>query len=198
SLAKVWPLPVLVIVMFGGMYGGFFTTTEAGAIGALGAVLLTYFYLKPKQAGVAVKESLKDTVGSVAGIFFLFFGAMVFNRALTVSGATNVITGAIDDMGLSAVGFLLMLVVMYLLLGMILDPLTMMLVTVPILLPSLDALDINLVFFGVFVVLLGELAVTTPPVGMMVFILYKLTQIKDVNLGRRITLGDVFMGSAWF
>lgn len=198
SLARIWPLPVLVIVMFGGMYAGFFTTTEAGAIGALGSLMLTFLYLKPKKATRAVGQSLKDTVGSTAGIFFLFFGAMVFNRALTVSGATNLITEFIDGLGLNAIGFLLMLVVMYLVLGMVLDPLTMMLITVPLLIPSLDALGISLVFFGVFVVLLGELAVTTPPVGMMVFILFKLAQLKEVNVGRKVTLGQVFMGSAWF
>lgn len=198
SLARIWPLPVLVILMFGGMYAGFFTTTEAGAFGALGALLLTFLYLKPTPAIRAVGQSLKDTVGSTAGIFFLFFGAMVFNRALTVSGATNLITETIDGLGLNAIGFLLALVVMYLVLGMVLDPLTMMLITVPLLIPSLDSLGISLVFFGVFVVLLGELAVTTPPVGMMVFILFKLSQLKEVNVGRKITLGQVFMGSAWF
>lgn len=198
SLARIWPLPVLVIVMFGGMYAGFFTTTEAGAIGALGAVFLTFFYLKPKKATHAVSQSVKDTVGSTAGIFFLFFGAMVFNRALTVSGVTNKVTAAIDEFGFNAVGFLLMLIVMYLLLGMVLDPLTMMLITVPLLIPSLDALGISLVFFGVFVVALGELAVITPPVGMMVFILFKLVQNKDVNVGHKITLGQVFAGASWF
>lgn len=198
SLAGIWPLPVLVIVMFGGMHAGFFTTTEAGAIGALGSLVLTFLYLKPKKATHAVGQSLKDTVGSTAGIFFLFFGAMVFNRALTVSGATNLVTEFIDGLGLNAIGFLLMLIVMYLVLGMVLDPLTMMLITVPLLIPSLDSLGISLVFFGVFIVLLGELAVTTPPVGMMVFILFKLAQLKEVNVGRRVTLGQVFMGSAWF
>lgn len=198
SLAGVWPVPVLIIAMFGGMYAGFFTTTEAGAVGALGALLLTFLYLRPKKAVRAVAASLKDTVGSTAGIFFLFFGAMVFNRALTVSGVTNQLTSFIDGLGLNAVGFLLMLLVMYFLLGMVLDPLTMMLVTVPLLIPSLDSLGISLVFFGVFVVLLGELAVMTPPVGMMVFILFKLAQLKEVNLGTRITLGQVFLGSAWF
>jgi tripartite ATP-independent transporter DctM subunit len=198
SLARIWPLPMLVLVMFGGMYAGFFTTTEAGAIGALGGLLLTFLYLRPRKAVHAVGQSLKDTVGSTAGIFFLFFGAMVFNRALTVSGATNVITEAIDGLGLNAIGFLLMLVLMYLVLGMVLDPLTMMLITVPLLIPSLDSLGISLVFFGAFVVLLGELAVTTPPVGMLVFILFKLAQRKEVSMGRKITLGHVFLGSAWF
>lgn len=198
SLARVWPLPILIAVMFGGMYAGFFTTTEAGAIGALGAFVLTFVYLRPRKATQAVGKSLKDTVGSSAGIFFLFFGAMVFNRALTVSGVTNVVTETIDGFGFDAVGFLLMLIVMYLILGMVLDPLTMMLITVPLLLPSLDALGISLVFFGVFVVALGELAVITPPVGMMVFILFKLAQLRDVNVGRQVTLGQVFMGAAWF
>lgn len=198
SLGRVWPLPVLVIVMFGGMYGGVFTTTEAGAVGALGALVLTFVYLAPKSGVRAVGTSLQETVASTAGIFFLFFGAMVFNRALTVSGVTNTVTNYIDGLGLGAVGFLLMLVVMYLVLGMVLDPLTMMLISVPLLLPSLEVLDINLVFFGVFVVLLGELAVMTPPVGMLVFILHKLTQSQDVNAGRKVTLGDVFAGASWF
>ncbi len=198
SLARVWPLPFLIIIMFGGMFGGFFTATEAGAFGAFGALMLTYIYLKPRKATYAVGQSLKDTVGSTAGIFFLFFGAMIFNRALVVSGVTGVVTDMIGAMGLSALGFLLMLILMYLVLGMILDPLTMMLVTVPLLMPSVEMYGISMVFFGVFVVFLGELAVMTPPVGMMVFILFKLAQQNDVNLGRTITLGQVFIGAAWF
>jgi len=198
SLLRVWPLPFLVIIMFGGMYGGFFTATEAGAFGAFGALILTYIYLKPRKATEAVGQSLKDTVSSTAGIFFLFFGAMIFNRALVVSGVTGVVTDMIGTLGLGTIGFLLMLIVMYLILGMILDPLTMMLVTVPLLLPSVEMYGISMVFFGVFVVFLGELAVMTPPVGMMVFILFKLAQQNDVNLGRTITLGQVFTGAAWF
>lgn len=198
SLLRVWPLPALMVLMFGGMYGGIFTTTEAGAIGALGALALTYIYLRPKQATRAFGQSLKDTVSSTAGIFFLFFGAMIFNRALTVSGIGNLVTETLAGLGLNAVTFLLAIIVLYLVLGMILDPLTMMLVTVPLLIPTVQSLDINMILFGVFVVALGELAVTTPPVGMMVFILAKIAQAKDVNLGTHVTLGHVFMGAAWF
>lgn len=198
SLAGVWPLPLLVILMFGGLYAGYFTTTEAGAIGALGALLLTLSQLRPKQAAAALGKSLQGTVGSTAGIFFLFFGAMIFNRALTVSGTANVITEFIDSLGLNAVAFLLLIMLMYLFLGMILDPLTMMLVTVPLLLPSVEMLSIDLVLFGVFVVAMGELAVMTPPVGMMAFIVHKIAQDPEVNLGKSISLGQVFVGAGWF
>ncbi|WP_120004588.1 TRAP transporter large permease [Nesterenkonia muleiensis] len=198
SLTGVWPLPLLVIFIFGGMYAGYFTTTEAGAIGALGAVVLTFTYLRPRAATVALGKSLQGTVGSTAAIFFLFIGAMIFNRALTVSGAANVVTTFIDSLGLTAVTFLLVLMVMYFLLGMIVDPLTMMLITVPLLLPSVDMLGINLIFFGVFVVAMGELAVITPPTGMMAFIVHKIAQDPEVNLGKKVTLGDVFIGAVWF
>lgn len=198
SLTGVWPLPLLVIFMFGGLYAGFFTTTEAGAIGALGAVILAFVHLRPRQGISALGKALQGTVGSTAGIFFLFIGAMIFNRALTVSGAADVVTNFIDSLGLNAVTFMLALMVMYFLLGMVLDPLTMMLITVPLLLPSVETLGISLVVFGVFVVAMGELAVMTPPIGMMAFIVHKIAQDPEVNMGQRVSLADVFVGAAWF
>lgn len=198
SLAGVWPIPLLVVFMFGGMYAGYFTTTEAGAIGALGAVILAFTHLRPREGVPALGKALQGTVGSTAGIFFLFIGAMIFNRSLTVSGAANVITEFIDSLGLNAITFMLALMVMYFLLGMVLDPLTMMLITVPLLLPSVEMMGISLVVFGVFVVAMGELAVMTPPIGMMAFIVHKIAQDPEVNLGKKVTLGDVFIGAAWF
>lgn len=198
SLGGVWPVPVLIIVMMGGLYNGFFTATEAGAAGALGAVVLACVYLKGKTLVSALGRALTDTVATTAGIFFLFIGAMIFNRALVVSGIAELISSWITDLGLHPVQFLLVLIIMYMVLGMFLDPLTMMLVTIPVLMPTLASMEISLVFFGVFVVILAELAVVTPPIGMLSFILYKITQHPDVNRGTKITLGDVFTGALWF
>ncbi|MGY1914143.1 TRAP transporter large permease [Blastococcus sp. SYSU DS0973] len=197
SLAGVWPLPILIAVIVVGLYGGFFTATEAGAVGAFGALLIAGWTLK-KGLWTGVRTALGDTLSSVGAIFLMLIGAMIFNRLLVMSGAARWLTNAIQELNISRVTFLLLLMVAFLLLGMFMESLSMMLVTVPILMPALAHFDISLLWFGVFVVALGELAQVTPPVGLLAFVVHRLSQRPEVNLGKRITLGDVFIGVSWF
>ena len=198
TLAKVWPIPVLAISVLFGLYMGVFTATEAGAVGALGAIFITGWYLRLTGFVTAVRQALGDTVKATGGIFLLLVGAMILNRLLTLSGAASWTARFIDELGLGRVQFLLVMLLIYLILGMFMDPLTMMLITVPILMPTIAALDISLIWFGVFVVLLGELSIITPPVGILTFIVHRLVQDDEVNLGHRISLADVFVGVLWF
>ncbi|WP_177242793.1 TRAP transporter large permease [Amycolatopsis marina] len=198
TLRNIWPLPVLAGGTLAGLYAGVFTATEAGAFGAAGALLTTCWYRKGRAIPASIKLAVVDTVKASGAIFLLIIGAAVLSRFLTLSGLASWMVTAVSDLDLSRVQFLLVLLVIYLVLGMFVDPLTMMLITVPIVIPILGSLDIGLIWFGVFVVLLGELAVVTPPVGVLTFVVHKLAQEPEVNLGHRITLSDVFVAVLWF
>jgi C4-dicarboxylate transporter, DctM subunit len=198
SLRSVWTLPVLALLVIGGMYTGVMTATEAGAAGAFGALLITLWVLRKGGFGGAISEALSATTRAVAAIFFLVIGAQILARLLAISGLARNVATHITELGLGRIQFLLLMVLVYLILGMFMEPISMMLLTVPILMPTLAAFDISLLWFGVFVVFLGELAMITPPVGILTFIVHGIAQESDVNLGTQITLGDTFRGVLWF
>ncbi|MBS9376090.1 TRAP transporter large permease [Rhodococcus sp. B50] len=198
TLLKVWPVPVLIGLVLGGMFSGVVTATEAGAAGALGALLLTLWYRRKDHPARAISSAATETVATAGVIFLLTVGVYAFSRLLAISGIGPAFTNWVTELGFDRVQFLLVLMVAYLVMGMFMDPLSMMLLTVPLILPTLPALDISALWFGVFVVFMAELSVLTPPVGMLSFVLHKLVQDPEVNQGQSISLGDVFRGVAWF
>lgn len=191
SLVHVWPLPVLVIVILGGMYGGFFTATEAAAVGCVGAMLITAAY-KRREFLATVGSALSGTVYATGGVFFLLIGAAFITRMLALSGVPFLFTQWIDNLGLSSLQFVVAALILMIILGMFMDPISLMLLSVPVMLPTLIALDVNLVWFGVLTVLAAEIGMLTPPVGVLVFLVHKIAQNPDVNMGQKITLGNVF------
>lgn len=198
SAASIWPVPALIAVVIGGMFSGVVTATEAGAAGAFGACLLTLWYRRKDKPLGAVTGAATETVATVGSIFLLLVGAYALSRLLAISGIGSGFSTWVSDLGLGRVSFLLLLVVAYLVLGMFMDPLSTMLLTVPLLIPTLTAMDISLLWFGVFVVFMAELAIVTPPVGLLSFIIHKIAQDPEVNQGQRISLGDVFASIVWF
>lgn len=198
ALRDIWGFPVIMVVLFGGMFSGVFTPTEAGAAAAGIALLLCLWYTRKQDAIATVTRAAVSTVGATAAIFFLLVGAEMLTRVLAVSGLAQFTTEIIAGIGLSRVGFLVLLIVLYLIMGMFFDTLSMMLLTIPILLPTLETMGIDALWFGVFVVLLGELGMVTPPVGVLSYIVHNLTQKEEVNLGHKITLNDVFVSLLWF
>lgn len=198
SAAAVWPVPALIAVVLGGMFGGILTATEAGATGALGALILPLYYQRRNRPLNAVKQAATETVRSVGAIFFLIIGALAFARLLAVSGIATGFSDWVGGLGLGRTEFLLLMMIAYLIMGMFMDPLSMMLLTVPLLIPTLETLDVSLLWFGVFAVLMGELAIITPPVGILSFIVHDITRDPAVNQGQTISLSDVFRSVVWF
>lgn len=197
SLAKTWPVVLLIVLVIVGMFGGVLTATEVGAAAALFAVLIALGKLRKSRPLGNIATAAIDTVRSTGAIFFLIIGGMSLTRMLTLSGLSSALADGIVSLNLNAVAFLLIMVVVYLVMGMFLDPLAMMLLTVPILIPTLQAMEISPLWFGVFVVFMGELAIITPPVGMLSYIIYSITQDPRVNQGHQIKLKDVFMSVVW-
>lgn len=197
SIAPVWPVPVLMAIVIFGMFFGFFTATEAGAVAAVVAMLIVLLLRRRSKPLGQIAEAAKGTVSSTGQIFLLLIGAMAFSEMLTQSGVTRVFADWVTDAGFDRVTFLLLMTVVYVILGMAMESLSMILLTVPLLLPTLIELDISLIWFGVFVVLMAELGILTPPVGILSFVLYGVLKDKTVNLGHGITLRDVFVSALW-
>lgn len=203
SLVGVIPIVAVVLIVVGGLFAGLFTATEAGAFGMLAALIFGVAqHLRRHRSGRAalrmVWESVVTTVASTAGIFLLLIGVEILTRVIALSRIANDLAVFITDMGLSRVGLLLFLIVLYLILGMFMDTLAMMLLTVPVLLVPVTALGVDPLWFGVFIVIMAEIGLLTPPLGMLTFIVHRLTEDREVNLGKRISLTEVFKGVLLF
>jgi len=195
SLGRAWPVVPIMAAVIGGIYGGWVTATEAAAVASLLAVALTFFR-RGKGSLKIIGDAAADAMISSGSIFLLIFGAKSIALMLTVSRLGARTTEWLTGLGLGRVGLLILLFVVFLLLGMFLDTLALILVTVPLLTPVLVQLDVSLIWFGVFITIVGELALLNPPVGILSYVLYDVCRDPDVNLGKRITLGDVFIAGA--
>lgn len=198
SLAQCAFLPLLILVVLGGMFSGTMTATEAGAAGAMVTLVLVLWVCRRDRPFKRISDASVATVKSSGAIFFLVIGIEAFSRMLSVTGIGVAFADAVTDLGLNRVEFLLVMLVVYLILGIFFEPLALLLLTVPVLIPTLQALDISLVWFGVFAVFMGEIAVITPPVGMILFIVQKLSREPAVNLGQSISHRDVSFASWLF
>ena len=198
SLTGVWGFAVILVVLFGGMFSGIFTPTEAGAAAALCSLLLCLWEKRDDGPWRKVAGSSMDTVAATSAIFFIMIGATMLTSLLAITGLAPILTGLITDLGLSRIGFLLVLIVLYIVMGMFFDTLSMMLLTIPILLPTLETMGVSPLWFGVFVVLLGEFAMVTPPVGIIPYIVHSIAKNPEVNLGATVTLRDIFISLLWF
>lgn len=192
SLAQVWPVPILVLVVIGGMYSGLFTATEAAAVGAILAFCITMFFCRGRDRISAVSSSIANTVNSVGSLFFMIIGSSLLNRFLALSGIPKAFTDFVQSADLGPIGFLLAAIAVMFLLGLFMESIAMLLISVPIFLPSLNHFEIDQMWFGIVAVLVAETAVLTPPVGILVYLVHSLTQEKEVSGDVEITLGDVF------
>lgn len=199
SLVGMLPLTAIIVVVIGGMFIGAFTPTEAGAVGALAAIVIGWLSGRKEHPGLRgflsfMKETLTETVISAAGIFVLLIGVNILTRMLTVSRLTNYFTEWLISIELNRFVFLAMLAVLFLIMGMFLDPLAIIMLAVPILAAPLTAMGIDLIWFGVFLIMLAELGLVSPPVGILSFIVHRITREPSVNLGNQISLTEVFKG----
>ena len=189
ALGQTWPVLLIVIGVFAGLFGGVFTPTEAGAIGATlsALVALVYRTLTLKALRMAVVETITTT----AALLIIAVGASLLTRFLALSGIGDALSSSILSFGVSPVLIMVGIVVVYLLLGMMLEPVGAMLLTLPVVLPLVDETGFSLLWFGVVLVKLLEIGMITPPMGMNVFV------IKGV-VGNIASLSTIFKGVFWF
>jgi len=189
ALRRVWPVLLLIALVFGGLFSGLFTATEAGAIGAAGAIACALGFGRLNRT--VMKAALLETLMTTASLLIIGIGAAMFTRFLGLTGLSSFISAQVGAADLGYYRLMLIIVVVYLLLGMVMEPFGALLVTLPVFVPILNAEGISLVWFGVLVVKLLEIGMITPPVGMNVFV------IRNVAHDHVTTL-QVFLGVAPF
>ncbi len=174
-LASVWPVLLVFAAVVGGIYGGIFTPTEGAAIGALGTGLIAL-----ANRGLTWRtllDSFTSTARSTAMIFFIVFGAGFYNSFLALTQVPQSLSSWVVGLGLSPIMVLVVILAIYLVLGCVMDSLSMILLTIPIFFPVMMALDFGMspehvaIWFGILVLIVVETGLITPPVGMNLFII---------------------------
>ncbi|MBT5495909.1 MAG: TRAP transporter large permease [Alphaproteobacteria bacterium] len=189
ALKGVWSILVLFMIVMGGIYSGIVTPTEAAAAGCAGAWILGF------ATGRLNKESSKDaaieTAKQVANVFALVLGAKIFVGFIALTGVAGTLTGWATNLDVEPIWILLSLSLVFVVLGTFMDPLGMMLLTLPVVTPVIQQLGYDLVWFGVIMVKFLEIGLITPPVGLNVYVL------KGV-VGDAVPLETIFKGILWF
>jgi C4-dicarboxylate transporter, DctM subunit len=189
-LLKSIPILSLVFIVLGGIYGGVFTATEAGGVGALGALLLTL--LKRQLTWEKFWRALRETGLVTAGISFLLISAHIYSRMITLSGIPAGIEEFITSAGFGYAVIIALYLGLIIILGTILDAGSIMLLTVPLAVKALTSFDVDLVWLGIITVLGVEIGLLTPPMGLACFVIH--SNLDD----KRISVNDIFWGAAPF
>ncbi|MGN6287083.1 MAG: TRAP transporter large permease [Afipia sp.] len=189
ALAGTWQLPVLILIVVVSLYSGLATTTEAAAVGAFAALVMAA--MNRTLTWTVIRSAMTDSLKSTATILFISFGAIFFSRFLTFCGLPQYMAGLAGTMADSPLLLLLFVGMIYLVLGMFLDPLGLLLLTVPIFLPFFEAAGYEKVWMGIMVIKFIEIGLITPPVGLNAFV------VKGI-VGDKISLGTIFRGLTWF
>ena len=174
ALRDVWATLLLFIFVIGGIYGGLFTATEAAGMGAAGAFVIGV--VRGRLARPDIRRSLLEATRTTAAVFTVLIGAILFGYFLTVTQTPQKVTEFLTGLGIGKYGILAVLMVLYLVLGCLMDALAMVILTVPIIFPVIIHLGFDPIWFGVIIVMTVELALITPPVGMNVFVIKSVVE----------------------
>jgi len=188
--AKITPIVLLIIVVLGGIYGGVFTATEAGGVGAMGALILAL--AKRRLTWATLWQALTETGHVTAAICFLLISAHLYARMITMTGIPNVMESYIMGSGIGLAGLIAIYIVTVIILGTILDAGSIMLITVPLAVPALAPFGVDLIWFGIVTIIAVEIGLLTPPLGLACFVIHNNLQ------DDRISIEDIFWGAAPF
>ena len=184
SLSGVWPFCLLFLIIIGGLYLGVFTATEAGGIGAGAALIISIAQRRLTLPNF--REIFVETANTSVMLYVVLFGAMLFAKLISFSGLADGLLELVQGSGLSRMGILMAILAVFLLLGCVMDSMAIILIFVPLFMPTLVAQGFDLVWFGIIVVVLTEIGLITPPIGMNVFVL-------KANLPK-VGVGTIFRG----
>jgi tripartite ATP-independent transporter DctM subunit len=184
GLRDIWAMLLLFIFVIGGLYGGLFTPTEAGGVGATGALIIGI--VRGKLDGLQIRRSLLQAVRTAAAVLTVLIGALLFGYFLTVTQTPQKVTAFLTALGLGRYGVLALIMVMYIVLGCLMDSLAMIILTIPIIFPVVMQLGFDPIWFGVIIVMTVELGLIHPPVGMNVFVIKSVVQ--------EVTFSTIFRG----
>ena len=184
-LAQTWPVFAIFITVVGGIYGGIFTPTEAAAVGAAGTAIVAT--ASGQMSWSQLKEAIFSTASSSAMIFFIILGAGLYNNFLALTQLPQTASLWVGQSGLTPFMILSLVLLLYLLFGCVMDSLSMILLTVPILFPIMASLDFGMsaqdfgLWFGILVLIVVEVGLITPPVGMNLFIINNMARTTPIS-----------------
>src|ERR1700741_738866 len=185
SLYSVYGIIILFALVVGGIYGGYFPATYAGAVGAFGAFVIAL--IKGRLGMKSLLEVLKDAAVTTSGIFIIVIGGIIFARFLTYSGLVEIISQGLLGLGSGKYIYLAGFALLFLVLGCFIEPIAIMVMTLPIMFPVMVKAGFDPIWLGVVAVKLAEISVLTPPVGLNVFVVKSASPVP-------VTLGQVFAG----
>jgi tripartite ATP-independent transporter DctM subunit len=180
ALSGVLGVIVLFVVVIGGIYAGVFTPTEAAGIGAFGGFLFALG--KRALTWRSLRATLVETAITSSVLFAVLIGAMLFANLVNTLGMPRALQELVRDSGLGPIGVIFLILLIYVILGCVLESMSMIILTIPVFVPLVESMGFNLIWFGVIVVVVTEIALITPPVGMNVFVLRSL--LPDIPTGR--------------
>jgi tripartite ATP-independent transporter DctM subunit len=186
---STWPLPMLILGVIGGLYGGVVTPTEAGAFGAGLAFVIAL--AQRRMTWDILKNSVMEALEGTSIIFFAALGAILLTRLMAFSGVPNLLAGIADQWATEPWILVLGCSIVYIILGCFLEPLGLVLLTLPVMIPAFESRGIDMIWFGIMVVKYVEIGLMTPPVGLNVY------AVKTI-VGDAVSLNAIFAGTAWF
>lgn len=185
AVREAWPAALIFLIIVIGIYGGFFTATAAAAVSVVVTTLIGFAQRRLTLQGLW--EAVRETCVQTSAIFVVAAGAKIFVAAIALTGMAPALVQSVADAQLSPVVLLICICAVYLMLGMFLDPIGIMVLTLPLVVPLVESYGMNLIWFGVVVVKLLEIGLITPPVGLNVFVLSNV-------VGKAAPIGTVFAG----
>jgi C4-dicarboxylate transporter DctM subunit len=191
TILKPWPVALLIILVLGGIWGGFFTPTEAGGIGAFGAMLLSI--LKGKFTWEKLWRALGDAGKTTGSILFLFIAAQVFSRMLAITGVISNVTSWIVSLGFAPLSIVVVFCILQIFMGCVLDSASIVLLTTPIMVPVIRQLGFDVIWYGIVLIVAAEIGLISPPFGISVFTVK--SSLSETKIGSLITVEDIFKGS---
>jgi C4-dicarboxylate transporter DctM subunit len=179
ALKNGWAAVILMIVVTGGIYAGIFSVNESAAVGAFLAFVIAIVRRRLSWRGFWA--ALRDTAATTSMIYLMIIGASIFTYAVTLSGLPEIIVNGIRDTGLPGIWVVILLMVMYLILGAIFDTISSMVITIPFVFPLILSYGYDPVWWGILTVMVIEIGMITPPIGMNVFVMKAM--LPDTKLG---------------
>ena len=184
ALLGVWSVVVLFGIVMGGIYGGFFSPTESAGIGAAGALLLSI--VRGRASFDMIRSALADGISTTVSLMMILIGSFLFANLVNVARLPQALVSYIETLDVAPIAVIFVIILIYLVLGCVLESISMMLLTVPVFYPLVVAMGYDLIWFGVLVVVVVEISLISPPIGLNVFVLRSVL--------KKVDLGDIFRG----
>lgn len=189
AIKEVWPLPTLILGVLGGIFAGVMTPTEAGAVGASLAMVLAA--IRQKLTWTVVITAVRDATIGTSTVFVIAVGATMYTSFMGLTGVPRAVSSALLTIGDDPLTLIIMIGIVYILLGMFIESIGIMLLTLPIFFPMLEAGNVDMIWFGIIVIKLLEIGMITPPVGLNCYVI-------SSSLRGIVSLTTIFRGALWF